>query len=188
MKLGKYLDVKSSLLQENALLKLGIVLFAIAALISSITAFRAMKYSRTIVVPSRLASQYSVSENWMSEEGVKAHTREILDLFLNYTPESAKSRFSDLMKMVLLENYPEVHEQLEEELRSIERLKIVSTFLIQNYNIDNDKKEVRVDGLRKKVSHGRPIIDKSETWLVRYEIIESNFKILKVSKYDRSEK
>ena len=188
MKAGKYLDVKSSLLRENALLKLGIVLFAIAALISSITAFRAMQYSRTVVVPSRLASQYSVSENWMSEEGIKAHTREILDLFLNYTPESAKSRFSDLMKMVLLENYPEVHEQLEEELRSIERLKIVSTFLIQNYTIDNNKKEVHVDGLRKKVSHGRPIIDESEIWIVRYEIIESNFKIIKVSKYDRSEK
>ena len=92
------------------------------------------------------------------------------------------------MKMVLLENYPEVHEQLEEELRSIERLKIVSTFLIQNYTIDNNKKEVHVDGLRKKVSHGRPIIDESEIWIVRYEIIESNFKIIKVSKYDRSEK
>ncbi|NTW87727.1 MAG: hypothetical protein HGB26_01065 [Desulfobulbaceae bacterium] len=188
MKIGKYLDVKSGLLRENALLKLGIVLFGIAALLSSITAFRAMQYSRTIVVPSRLSSQYSVSENWMSEEGVKAHIREILDLFLNYTPESAKSRYSDLMKMVLLENYPAVHEQLEEELRSIERLNIVSTFLIQNHIIDNTKKEVRVEGLRKKVSHGRSIIDEKEIWIVSYEIIESNFKILKVSKYDRSEK
>ena len=38
MKAGKYLDVKSSLLRENALLKLGIVLFGIAVRIPLIPA------------------------------------------------------------------------------------------------------------------------------------------------------
>lgn len=188
MKLANYLDVKSKLKGENALLKFAVVVFGTAALISSISAAIAVKSVKTLIIPSRMTTQYSVTDNWMSDEGIKAHARETMDLFLNYTAESAKSRYGDLMKMVLLTSYSEVREQLEEELRSIERLKIVSTYLVQEYLIDPRKKEIRVGGLRSKVSHGRDIINGSEDWIIRYEIIESNFKVLKVFKYDKGGK
>lgn len=188
MNLRKYLDVKSKIRGENALLKFAVVVFGTASIISSISAAIAVKSVKTLIIPSRMTTQYSVTDNWMSDEGIKAHARETMDLFLNYTSESAKSRYSDLMKMVLLSTYSDVHEQLEEELRSIERLKIVSTYLVQEYLIDRRKNEIRVGGLRSKVSHGRDIINGSEDWIIKFEIIESNFKVIKVFKYDKGGK
>jgi len=179
---SKLISQKDKLIQDNGLLKLAVVIFGIATIVSTVVSYQSRNYIRTIITPSHLDAAYEVTANWMDDQGLKSFARDSLDLLLNFTTESVEDRFHDLMKMVLLKNYSKVQQQLEDELRTIQRLNIISSFLPESYSIDRKKNIISVVGLRRKESGGRSIFDGPERWNIYFEIVEANFKISTITK------
>lgn len=176
------LSAKDKLIQENGLLKFVVVVFGAASIISSTMAYHAKNHTRTIVTPSNMDRQYEVTNNWMDNDGIKMFTRNTLDLRLNYTKDTADDRFHDLMQVVLVKKYSKVKEELTDQLRTIDRLNIVSYFNPESYIIDRKKNIVSAIGLRRKEANGQLIFDGSERWNIYFEIVEANFKILAITK------
>lgn len=179
---GKLLSQKDKLMRSNGLLKFGIVVFGISSVISSVSAYQSRHYIRTVVTPSQMFQKYEVTNDWMDDQGMKAFSRDALDLFLNYNKETVEDRFYDFMKMVLLKNYSNVKAELEDELRVIDRLNIVSSFLPETYITNRKNRIISAIGLRRKESGGKLIFDGIERWNIYFQIVEAKFKINRITK------
>lgn len=185
MKASKSLDKKTRTLTENALLKFTIVVFGLSSVISVGYAYKMRKDVRTIVTPSHFSKSFEVSDAWMDDDGLRQYMKDILSLLLNYTPKTANQNYSSFEKYVLPKDYSAAHEKLQGELKSITRLKIVSTFIVEDLEIDRVTKTITVRGLRRKESHGRGIIDGPEEWSVTYHIKNANFYVADFNKIER---
>jgi type IV conjugative transfer system protein TraE len=182
MNYKKYLDIRSNLIKDNRLLKSVIMMLAIATVISSVASYRALNHSRTIIVPAGANRPFEVSDTRMDENGVKMFTRQVFDLGLNYSPTSAKERFSDLLSMVHTRYYDKLKDELDKQLATIDRMNIVSTYIVENIRLNATDKKVKVRGQRRRTTFGKEMDDGIEEWTLDYEIMDSNFKIIKIQK------
>lgn len=178
----KYLDIRSKLIKDNRLLKAVIMMLATAAVISSVASYRALHHSRTIIVPAAADKPFEVSDTRMSENGVKMFTRQAFDLYLNYSPKSAKERFSDLLAMIHTRYYDTVKDDLDTQLATIDRMNIVSTYLIEQIRLNTMQKTIKVKGQRRRTTFGKEMDAGIEEWTLVYEIMDANFKIIKIQK------
>jgi type IV conjugative transfer system protein TraE len=178
----KYLSRISNLWQENRLLRMCLGFLSIAVVISSIASYKALNFTRTIVTPAGMSESFEVSSNKMSASGIKMFTRYAFDLFLNYTPNSAKIKFDELLKMVNTRYYDEVNDELRRNLENIDRLHIVSVYQIEEIKINNVENKIRVKGIRTRSTYGKQIDETIEEWELAFEIVDSNFKIVKIQK------
>ncbi len=182
MLVKKYLDEKTNVLKENSILKFGIVFFAIASVFSSIASYRATKSQRTIIIPPTINKPIIVSDKEINVDGIKMFARYAVSMWLQHTPDSAEEKFTDLLKMVHTRYYAEVHDELMDQLETIKRLKIVSTYLVEEISVNPTDREIKIRGIRNRTSHGKEIDSGVETWLITYEIIAANFKIVRMEK------
>ncbi len=178
----KYLDIRSNLLRDNRLLKLAIVAFAAASIISSIASYKALNYSRTIIVPSAATKQYEVSDSNMSAAGIKMFTRHTFDLYLNYTPKSAKERFNELLTFIHTRHYDLVKDEMDTKLSTISRMHIVSTYLIEEIKHNEIEKKIKVRGQRRRTTYSKVLEAGIEEWTLSYKVMDSQFKIMKIQK------
>ena len=178
----KYLSQISNLWQENRLLKMCLGFLSIAVVISSIASYKALNYTRTIVTPAGMSESFEVSSKKMSASGIKMFTRYAFDLFLNYTPNSAKTKFDELLKLVNTRYYDEVNDELRRNLENIDRLHIVSIYQIEEIKINNVENKIKVKGIRTRSTYGKQIDEAVEEWELTFEVIDSNFKIVKIQK------
>jgi type IV conjugative transfer system protein TraE len=185
MKAHKYLDRVSNLTRENRLLKFCVLVFATASAISAIASYHSLKYTRTIVTPAVVSTGFTVTENHINEDGIKMFTRYAFDLFLNYTPDSAEAKFKELLNLIHTRYFARVNEDLIGQIENIKRLKIVSTYMIEQISIDEKDRLIKVRGLRERTSYSSPIDKLVEEWELAYEIVESNFKIVRIKKEDK---
>jgi type IV conjugative transfer system protein TraE len=178
----KYLSRISNLWHENRILKACLSFLSIAVVISSIASYKALNYSRTIIVPAGINNSFAVSANKMNADGIKIFTRYTFDLFLNYTPNSAETKFGELLKMVNTRYYDEVNDELQRNLENIDRLHIVSIYQIEDIKINTVENKIKVKGIRTRSTYGKQIDETVEEWELTFEIIDSNFKIVKIQK------
>jgi hypothetical protein len=185
MKVKKYLDIRSNILKENRLLKFGIAVFALSAVISAVSAYRALHYSRTIFIPMTHANEsFEVTGNRIDDAGIKMFVRYAFDLFLNYTPESAKAKFAEMVPMIHTRYYDEVSNELSRNLDTISRMKLVSSYQIEEIKINEIDHKIRVKGLRTRSTYGKQVDESVQEWELCYEIIDANFKIIRIQKLE----
>lgn len=178
----KHLSKIDSLTEANTLLRVGFIVLGVVACFSLALAYNSRHHVKTIITPRNLNTSYEVSENWMDDRGIKAFSRDTLDLLLNYNKGTAGDRFYDLLTMVLLGKYSKLKQELEDELKTIERLNVVSFYLPESYTIDRKENIISVVGLRRKESGGKPIFNGAERWNIFFVIKESTFKIVSITK------
>lgn len=181
----KALDKKTRIFQQNILLKFAIVCFGLSAFFSSLFAYQTRNATRTIVAPSHFSSSFTVTNSWMDDRGLNQYTWDVIDLLLNYTPKTAARNFSHFEKMVLPVDYSATHGKLQDELATIKRLMIVSSFIPEETIIDRERQSITVNGLRRKESHGREIVDEPERWMIYYRVKNANFYVTKWKKVER---
>ena len=185
MKAQKYMDRLSNLTRENRLLKFSVLVLAIASVISAVTAYRSLNYTRTIITPTTITSRIAVADDQMNPDAIKMFTRYAFDLFLNYTPDSAAAKFQELLNLIHTRYFAQVNEDLTGQLETIKRLKIVSTYMIEQISIDEQDRLIKVRGIRERTSYASPIDKTVEEWVMAYEIVESNFKIVRIKKEEK---
>lgn len=183
MILKNYMDLKSNLLRNNRLLKLCIVVFALSSMVSSVTAYRSLNYVRTSYIPMGYANQpINFTDTTINESGAKIYSRYLFDLILNYTPSSAREKFTEAIPLIHTRYYNEINEELMQKLETIERLRLVSSFQIEEIKINKQGKAIRVKGLRTRHTYGKKVDELVEEWELRYVIVDANFKITRIKK------
>jgi type IV conjugative transfer system protein TraE len=183
MNIKKYMDIRSRLFQENAILKFGILMFATATMVMAVAFIFALGHSRTIYVPAAYASKsFEVTDRSISENGIRMFTRYTFDLFLNYTPASAKEKFSEMVPLIHTRYFDEVNAELGRQLDTIERLKIVSSYQIEEIKINEIERTIRVKGIRTRSTYGKKVDEEVEQWQIGYQVVDANFKVKRIEK------
>jgi type IV conjugative transfer system protein TraE len=180
----KYMGEHHNLLRKYRLGLLFMAVLSIITLVSTITAYRALHYTRTVFVPTAFAnSSFEVTDRSISKEGIRMYTRYAFDLLLNYTPISAKSKFAEMVPMIHTRYYDEVNAELGRQLDTIDRMKIVSSYQIEPPILINEAdKTIRVKGIRTKSTYGEKVDESVEKWELHYRVEDANFKIMRIKK------
>jgi type IV conjugative transfer system protein TraE len=183
MNIKKYMDIRSNLMKENAILKMGILMFGTATMVMAVAFLFAMSHSRTIYVPATYASKsFEVTDRSISENGIRMFTRYTFDLFLNYTPASAKEKFAEMVPLIHTRYFDAVNSELGRQLDTIERLKLVSSYQIESIKINETERAIRVKGIRNRSTYGKKVDETVEEWELRYQVVDANFKVIRIEK------
>jgi type IV conjugative transfer system protein TraE len=182
----KYMGEHHNLLRKYRIGLMFMAVLSIITLVSTITAYRALHYTRTVFVPTAYANKsFEVTDRSIDANGIRMFTRYSFDLKFNYTPISAKSKFSELQRMVHTRYYDEVKAELARELDTIERMKIVSSYQIEPPIFINEaEKTIKVKGIRTRSTHGERIDESLEKWELHYRVEDANFKVMRIKKIE----
>ncbi|MBU0769400.1 MAG: type IV conjugative transfer system protein TraE [Proteobacteria bacterium] len=175
MNLNRSLEKISNLNGENRLLKLAILIIGFACIISAYFSFYAVRYQKTVILPAAVDSRIIIRGNEISNDYIKLFTRYALNLVFTYTPASYPGQANDLLKLCTPEFYPVMQSKIYKVEHSVRKLGITSAYYPSILNIDNDKKEIVVSGLRFQSAHGREIENVMKKYLVKYTIIDGRF-------------
>lgn len=179
----KYMDIRSNLMKDNAILKLGILMFGTATMVMAVAFLFAMGHSRTLQVPTgHFNESYEVTDSSMSTSGIRMFTRYTFDLFLNYTPASAKDKFAEMVPLIHTRYFDAVNSELNRQLDTIERLKLVSSYQIESIKINETERAIRVKGIRNRSTYGKKVDETVEEWELRYQVVDANFKVIRIEK------
>jgi type IV conjugative transfer system protein TraE len=186
MKLNKYMGEHYNLLRKYRIGLLFMAVLCLITLVSTITAYRALHYTRTVFVPTAFANtSFEVTDRSISKEGIRMYTRYAFDLLLNYTPISAKSKFAEMVPMIHTRYFDEVNAELSGQLDTIERMKIVSSFQIEPPIIlAESTNTITVKGIRTRSTYGEKVDESVEKWELRYQVVDANFKIMRIKKIE----
>ncbi|MBN2251598.1 MAG: type IV conjugative transfer system protein TraE [Candidatus Altiarchaeota archaeon] len=184
MRLNFFIDKFANVKAENRLLKFAVVIVAAASVMSAIVSYSALKYQKVVILPPVVDSRIEISGNNVNDDYVKLFARYAMGLMLNYTPHTFRGQSSELLKLVTPEFYNTFHGTVTAMADDIERLLISSVFYPQKLSIDQEKKEVTVQGLRRQHSHDSPIEDKQKKYMMRYKIINGRFHIDDIKEID----
>ncbi|MBU0991731.1 MAG: type IV conjugative transfer system protein TraE [Proteobacteria bacterium] len=175
MNIKLYTKQSSNLFAENRLLKFVVVILTIGVVWSMVSANRALKYQRTIILPPKVDHRIEISGNAVNDDYLKMYTRYILELLLNYTPKTVQFNFNDLLSLVSPELYQELQSNLFKIVDNVEKLRITSVFYPSNIIIDQEKKYITIRGRRKQFSHFAKIEESERNYYLRYEITNGRF-------------
>jgi hypothetical protein len=84
--------------------------------------------------------------------------------------------------MVHTRYYDKFKDELDQQLATIDRMNIVSTYIPENIQLNATAQKIKVRGQRRRTTFGKEMDDGIEEWTLDYEVTESNFKIIKIQK------
>ena len=170
MKVDKFLQQTSNIFTENRLLKFVIVVLGIAVSINTLLVYRAVKYQRVVLIPPKMTGTVEFVRGVPTDNYLKDMCRKIVNLALTYTPATARSNFSDLLKMYDPENYPKAQEVWYSLADRIEDSKVTSVFYIQQIKVlKNSSLEITGD-LRQYTAAGDLFKNQTSVYLIDYRI------------------
>lgn len=177
MKLNLYLQKSSNLYAENRLLKIVVVALTIGILWSMVSANRALKYQRTIILPPKVDDRIEITGTTVNDEYVKMYIRYTMSLMLDYQPMMVEDSFNDLLTLAAPEFFPDLKIQLHKIGESVKKLQVSSIFYIHNIKIDQENRKINVKGLRKQYTHTSLIENGRKEYVIEYRIINGRFYI-----------
>src|SRR3990167_4146478 len=98
MRLDLYMQKSSNLFAENRLLKICLIILVLITVYNSVMISRALRYTRTILVPANIDRKIEFIEGKPTEEYVKQIGRSLSNLGLSFSPATARSQFAEMLK------------------------------------------------------------------------------------------
>lgn len=184
MLLKKYIEEKTNYAVSNRLLRFFIVVIGLAVIVQSFVMYSLWKSQRTILVPPNITSQAFISGNDASDEYLKAMVRYIMTLTANYTPATARSQFSDFLKIVAPEKFEEHKKVFYELAEKVETGNVSSFYSVTSIQVDREKKEIKVRGVLNQWTQDKKFItDEPKEYLITYDIKDGMFYVKSIKLY-----
>lgn len=180
MKLDIFLQKTANLALENRILKLIVIVIGITVLINTVMIYRALNSQRTILVPPIINSKIEIAGDKASEEYIKSFTRYLCGLAFSYTYATARGQFDELLTVYAPDKFPEAKRIFYNLADSIETAKNTSAFYIQRLEVDNDRYQIQVTGLKRQFVEDRMIESGVKTYIIEYRIENGRFMIQKI--------
>ena len=186
MKLELFLSKNFNLIAENKILKFFIVIIGMLQLMNAFWNYQLTKSYKTIIIPTGINEKMEVTNNSISDNGIKYYVRYILALTLNYTPAVARGQFEELLSLYSPEGYVQAKTDFYSLADTIEAAKVASLFYIQRITLDQGKNTIEVLGNKKQYVNETKIKDTSEVYFIEYSVDHGRFMINKI--YSKEEK
>lgn len=181
MRIKTYLEEKLNLTVENRLLKFAITMLGIALIVNVFVTWGLVVRTRTIVVPPVVNTRFELSGAKLSDEYVKMMARYIVSIGLNYTPSSARANFEELLGLYDPSTYEEKKREFYELAEIVETTKVTNIFFIHRMSMDENQKQIEVQGMRKQLANEQKIKEGQETYLIEYSNNNGRFAVVRIT-------
>ena len=175
MQIDIYKDDLANKKSENRLLKLALVVVSVGCVVSSYFSVQAVRFQKTIIVPSGFDSRIVIHGNDLNDGYLKHYAKYTLSLIFNYSPANFSDQGNDLLKLCTPGFYPAMRSKLLKMKESVSRLKITSNYNPKTFSVDKKNRKVIVDGTRLQSVEGREIEVQSKKYTLKYQIIDGRF-------------
>lgn len=88
---------------------------------------------RIVIVPTHLAAQLEVQGTSASPEYVRIMLTHFTGLLYSYTPHNIMERYKEFLAYVPAEQRQAVHQQLQQRIDQVAKLKISETFMLKDF-------------------------------------------------------
>ena len=181
MKVDVFLNKKANLASENRLLKFVVLVIGIAVFISSIGSYYALHHQKVIIIPPGVRNKIIVSGNIVNDEYINTFARYISSLAFSYNPTTARKQYEELLTLYDSRSYPQAKTVFYNLADQVEMTKVSSTFYIDKIWVDEQKRQVEVQGKHQEYMDDRKVEDKTRTYFIGYKISDGRFKITSIS-------
>ncbi|OPY70744.1 MAG: TraE protein [Syntrophorhabdaceae bacterium PtaU1.Bin034] len=182
MELNKYLEQKNNFIANNRLLKLAVVAIGLGLVVNAIITYSMSKRARTIIVPPVVNTRFELSGSRLSDEYVKVMTRYVMSLAANYTPVTARSNFDELLGLYDSGSYAEGKRTFYRLADTVETARVTASFFVQKITVDENKKEILVEGVRRLTANEQKVEEGPETYVIDYGNDNGRFAITNLSR------
>jgi conjugal transfer pilus assembly protein TraE len=176
LKLKVFTSRMSNLFAENRLLKFVVAVLAMCLIFNSFMVYRAVKYERVVIVPSKLQESIEFVHGKPNDAYVKDTVRDISSLATIYTPATARKQFEKLLTYYAPEAYPEGSKAWYILAGMIEDAKTSSVFFIQSINLKENTAEIF--GELKQFTGDTLFLGETRTYIVEYRFLDGRFQII----------
>jgi len=149
---------------------------ALTLIINSFMVYRAVKYQRVVIVPTKLTGNVEFVQGKPNDAYVKDVVRNITSLAATYTPATARKQFEELLTYYAPEAYPDGSKAWYTLAGMIEDAKTSSVFFIQTVALKNNMAEIF--GTLKQFTGETPFLGETRTYIVEYRFLDGKFQII----------
>lgn len=180
MTVMRYLSKMSNLFAENRLLKFVIVALAAMQVFTLYYVNSMVASQKVVIIPPGLDEKAIIEQNSVSEAYVKAFTRYVVGLALNYSHVNVRSQFDELLLLYEPEAMAITKDEFYSIADEVENSKVTSIFHIQKITLDPNTKEITIKGIKRQYVEEEKIVDKSATYLIDYIVRRGEFLIKEI--------
>jgi conjugal transfer pilus assembly protein TraE len=185
MELNKYIEQKNNLIAGNRLLKLAVVTIGLGLVVNAFITFSLSKRARTVIVPPVVNTRFEISGSRLSDEYVKVMTRYVMSLAANYTPITVRSNFDELLGLYDPGSYAEGKRTFYKLADTVETAHVTGSFFIQKITVDENKREILVEGVKRLTANEQKVEEGAETYIIAYVNDNGRFSIANLSRKSR---
>jgi len=184
VELKKYMEEKTNYAMSNRILRFFVIVIGIAIIVQSFVMYSLWKSQRTVLVPSNITSQAFISGTDASDEYLRAMARYVMILTTTYSPSTARSQFSDFLKLVAPERFAEYKKVFYDLADKSETGNVSSSFFVSLVKVDRAKKELIVQGILNQWTQDKKFItDEVKSYLIAYDIRDGMFYVREIKLY-----
>lgn len=177
----KHYSFLGKLWAENRLLKLGFLVMLCSQVVLCGFAVKAMNKQRTILVPLTLQSSVEFAEGRAEVEYVREMARFFGALVFNYTPNTARKQFEEVLGYYVPGAVPTAKKDFADLAFQIEEGDVTSTFLIQEIKANLSQNKVYLRGMQRRYAGDSLVETEKSTYLISYEINGGAFQLLSIA-------
>jgi conjugal transfer pilus assembly protein TraE len=184
VELKKYMEEKTNYAMSNRILRFFVIVIGIAIIVQSFVMYSLWKSQRTVLVPPNITSQAFISGTDASDEYLRAMARYVMILTTTYSPSTARSQFSDFLKLVVPERFAEYKKVFYDLADKSETGNVSSSFFVSLVKVDRVKKELIVQGILNQWTQDKKFItDEVKSYLIAYDIRDGMFYVREIKLY-----
>lgn len=178
--LKRYLNEKEQLLYVNKFFRRIIFILAFVIAMQSLMLYYVVGYTKVILVPPQITSVLEITGKDANEEYVKGMSKYLLNLALNYTPQSVEDQLGDFLKYVEPSKYELFRSTFLRIIDDVKTTQISSSFYVNYIKVDRNAKKVIVRGSLLRVTPSNIVMkDENHYYAYEYLIREGKFMITK---------
>lgn len=179
MKLDFYMQKSSNLFAENRLLKFCLLIITLVTIYNTVMMGRALRYTRTILVPANMDRKIEFIEGKPTDEYVKQIGRSLSTLGLSFSPATVRSQFGEMLKYYAPAAYPDAYKMWYTLASRVEEAKVSQVFYLRNMKLNINTNEIELIGEKRQYTDEKMIKgDEFAKYVITYQITDGKFEVL----------
>ena len=191
MKIDKYLQASSNVFEENKILKFGFSVLLILTLINWYSIEDIRKEEKIIIVPPGATGDLWITSEEVSDDYIISMARYILKMTGDYTVNTARSQFNDLLRLFMSSHYGKAKNNFDLLAEDIEKFRSAAQHIEFNEkDIQHDRanKQIKTPVTRLRYINGVNSGSETSTVMIEYSIDAGKFFIKQILEVKNHEK
>ena len=154
----------------------------VATIFNSVVAYKAMNNQKVVILPPVVDHKIAIRGQDADDHYLRMMGRYAAKLLLDYTPSNVEGNFSDFLKLVSPKVFAGMHDDLNKIIEEVIRLRVSSSFHVNQVKKLGDSNQIELVGLRTKYADETLIAQDTEHHIIEYGIDQGTFEVKGVIK------